>query len=157
MLEIRNTQIGTSREDWTWVSFHVQNNLILCHKSCCGRAYGDSRYAGVPRPPVSRCLGVHQSPHYSIPGGSNEELPTLVELGCLIPESTCFLHWLSSLHFGNAFYRVVSARHVLCFVCSHPRQGCVEMLAVEPGRQGEDLGSQLLRRAEGILLNFRCR
>lgn len=38
-----------------------------------------------------------------------------------------------------------------------PCQGSVDVLAVEPARQREGLGSDMLRRAEGILLNFRCR
>lgn len=31
------------------------------------------------------------------------------------------------------------------------------MLAVDPSRQGSGIGSHLLRKAEGILLHFRCR
>ncbi|CAM9421976.1 unnamed protein product [Ectocarpus fasciculatus] len=46
-----------------------------------------------------------------------------------------------------------------CLICTGntPGKGSVELLAVEPARQGRGLGSHLLRRAEGILLNFRCR
>ncbi|CBJ28093.1 acetyltransferase [Ectocarpus siliculosus] len=46
-----------------------------------------------------------------------------------------------------------------CLICAGttPGKGSVELLAVEPARQGRGLGSHLLRRAEGILLNFRCR
>eukprot|EP00752_Nemacystus_decipiens_P012162 g10781.t1 len=46
-----------------------------------------------------------------------------------------------------------------CLICtgSTPGTGSVEVLAVEPSRQREGLGSHMLRRAEGILLNFRCR
>ncbi|CAM9493820.1 unnamed protein product [Scytosiphon promiscuus] len=46
---------------------------------------------------------------------------------------------------------------LICTVTDTPGTGYVEMLSVDPARQGEGLGSQMLRRAEGILLNFRCR
>lgn len=38
-----------------------------------------------------------------------------------------------------------------------PGTGSVEVLAVERSGQRKGIGSQMLRRAEGILLNFRCR
>eukprot|EP00903_Cladosiphon_okamuranus_P017097 g15753.t1 len=46
-----------------------------------------------------------------------------------------------------------------CLICmgSTLGTGSVEVLAVKPDRQREGLGSHMLRRAEGILLNFRCR
>ncbi|CAB1120271.1 unnamed protein product [Ectocarpus sp. CCAP 1310/34] len=46
-----------------------------------------------------------------------------------------------------------------CLICTGttPGKGSVELLAVKPALQGRGLGSHLLRRAEGILLNFRCR
>ncbi|CAM9204268.1 unnamed protein product [Hapterophycus canaliculatus] len=52
--------------------------------------------------------------------------------------------------------RVVAAC-LICTVTAISGTGGVEVLAVDPRRQGEGLGSQMLRRAEGILLNFRCR
>ena len=60
-----------------------------------------------------------------------------------------------AIHRCFTFLRVAAAALIFLLFCS--RQGSVEILAVDPARQGEGLGSHMLRRAEGILLNFRCR
>lgn len=52
--------------------------------------------------------------------------------------------------YGIASYRPESVHRVA-------RQGSVDILAVEPSKQGTGLGSLMLRKAEGILLNFRSR
>ncbi|CAM9914727.1 unnamed protein product [Ascophyllum nodosum] len=48
------------------------------------------------------------------------------------------------------------AAALICAEAS-PGMGAVEVLAVDPVRQGKGLGSRLLRRAEGVLLSLRCR